>query len=474
MKVFYFVLALTLTMCINAQINYRFEIVNLILTGCDDGFGDEEEPTWKVWAKDNTNASWEGGHCHTQDGNIPVIHIPNATNALLLNKTNTSATTIEIKFDAWEDDSFFASDRCAFNSGDDCRQNHEPLVGNGGIYAAIVIQNATMCQWTNYTYTVGDFEITVRLSWEYHQFSGGPTITGCGSAPVAMQGVGSGSWTIFSGSGGGITDNFNPTSDFVGLGGEMYDVIWSSLPNCLTQHPNDTVSVSLYDLPLPNLQASSNLFCEGVPVNFTAQNGLNYDFFVDSIPNLVESNTVGTYTFIPTAGNNAIIVEIYNGFCLNTQQISFTVQETPQPEINFDGILLSSVDVFPFYQWYLNGNPILGATTQTHIPTQNGTYSLEVGLSNGCTNTSSFLLSSLTITENMNSLLSVYPNPAQNHIYLGVNSSTNYTIFDYLGQIVQRDVYKGSIDISNLSNGWYLIKIEQEEQTITKIFEIIR
>jgi hypothetical protein len=457
-----------------AQINYRFEIVNLKLTGCDDGFGDEEEPTWKVWARDNTNSSWEGGHCHIQDGNIPIIHIPNATNALLLNKNNTSATTIEIKFDAWEDDSWTSAGRCSYDSGDDCRQNHEPLVGNGGMYAAIVIQSSPMCTWNNFTYTVGDFEITVRLSWEYHSFSGGPTITGCGSTPVNMQASGSGNWTIFTGTGGGITDNFLPQSDFVGVGGETYEIIWSSLPGCLTQHPNDTVSVILYELPNPNLQVNTTIFCEGMPVNVTAQNGLSYDFFIDSIPNMVESNTVGTYTFIPDVDNYALIVEIFDGFCLNTQTINFTVNESPQPEINFDGAVLSSATAYPFYQWYLNGAPILGATTQTHTPSQNGTYTLEVGLSNGCTNTASLLVASLSVEDTRLANFNIYPNPAQDQLFLSVTGGVEYIIYDYLGQVVAKNRYTNSIDISDLTQGWYIIKIVQEDQVATKKFEIIR
>ena len=121
MKLLYTLVGLLFFSSLIAQnINYRVEILNLKIIGCDDGFGDDEEPTWKVWARDNINTTWQGGICHSSDGNTPYIHVPNATDGLLLNITNTSANSIDIRFEAWEDDNIFGSpgstDRCNYNS----------------------------------------------------------------------------------------------------------------------------------------------------------------------------------------------------------------------------------------------------------------------------------------------------------------------------------------------------------------------
>lgn len=465
MKHLYTLLSILLFSSTFAQnINYRLEIVNLKINGCDDGFGDDEEPTWKVWARDNINTTWQGGVCHSSDGNVPYIHVPNASDALLLNISNTTASSIDIRFEAWEDDNVFNSpgstDRCNYNSGDDCLQSHNPLVGAGGLFSSINIFAGNMCTWTQYEYTVGDFAVTVRVKWEYTNFSGGPTITGCGSSPVTMNAQGSGTWSIYTGNGGGFSSNVDPTASFTGNAGDSYQVLWSNLPGCLTTYIADTVDVILYNLPAPNLQSNTTTYCEGIPVQFTAQNATNFTYSLNTIGNIVETNLTGIYNYTPAIGDNAVIVQVNDGTCSNAQTINFTVNNSPNPQVVINGNSLESTSTFPFYQWYLNGSAILGATTQIHTPTSNGLYTLEVGLMNGCTNTVDFLFNSLSIEESTSSL-TLYPNPTQHTLHINgfLTETIAYELFDNIGKLVQSGVSNGTIDVSSLSKGFYILKL---------------
>ncbi|MCB0642148.1 MAG: PQQ-dependent sugar dehydrogenase, partial [Phaeodactylibacter sp.] len=55
------------------------------------------------------------------------------------------------------------------------------------------------------------------------------------------------------------------------------------------------------------------------------------------------------------------------------------------PEIIADMTTIEVSDIYSSYQWYLNGNPIAGATTAAYEPTESGTYSVEVTNELGCT-----------------------------------------------------------------------------------------
>ena len=98
------------------NINYTVEIENFQQTGCDDGIGDDEEPTWKAWATDNNTVgsfgagAWQGGTCHSTDDNIPIVYVPGGS-LLIYSETNTDATSLDLRFDAWEDDCLTGS-RC--------------------------------------------------------------------------------------------------------------------------------------------------------------------------------------------------------------------------------------------------------------------------------------------------------------------------------------------------------------------------
>jgi hypothetical protein len=481
MKQLYTLLGLLFISSFIAQnINYRVEIVNLKIIGCDDGFGDDEEPTWYVWARDNINTTWQGGVCHSSNGNAPYIHIPNATDALLLNVTNTNATSIDLRFEAWEDDNIFNSpgstDRCNYNSGDDCLQSHNPLVGAGGLYSSINIFDGNMCAWAQYEYTAGDFAVTVRVKWEYTNFSGGPTITGCGNSPVSMNAQGSGTWSIFTGNGGGFSSNVDPTAQFTGNAGDTYQVLWSNLLGCLTTYVTDTVDVILYSLPVPNLQANTSTFCEGQEMQFTAQNASNFIFSVNTVGNVVETNTTGIYNYTPALGDNSVIVQINDGNCTATETANFTVNNSPYPQIIISSPNLQSATMFPFYQWYLNGSAILGATSQTYTPTANGLYTLEVGLTNGCTNSVDYLLNSLSVDE-ISLEFVLYPNPAQNSIFINgiIDQNSSYEIYDNIGQMVANGALNNEINIAHLSSGFYFIKISNSDSKMgVSTFEIIK
>jgi hypothetical protein len=66
----------------------------------------------------------------------------------------------------------------------------------------------------------------------------------------------------------------------------------------------------------------------------------------------------------------------------------------------------------------------------------------------------------------------MYPNPTNgNKIYFNVTQDVKVTIYKVLGKLIQTEnvnVNTNNIDISTLSKGMYILKINSENQFITK------
>lgn len=156
-----------------------------------------------------------------------------------------------------------------------------------------------------------------------------------------------------------------------------------------------------------------------------------------------------TDAFHCTAVSNTVNLSIYN----------------PTPvTISVSGDTLTSYTAVS-YQWYLNGQPIPGDTTNMIIATASGTYTVVVQDVHGC-----FYTSSPTIVSGINNvylqdMLSVYPNPLQ----LGTwHIDINETLIGSLCEMYDaegRIVYKGELkstqnEISlNVASGVYLLRV---------------
>ncbi len=120
------------------------------------------------------------------------------------------------------------------------------------------------------------------------------------------------------------------------------------------------------------------------------------------------------------------------------------------------------------YQWYFNGNLIAGATSQTYTPTQYGIYVVRTTDANGCVNVYSQGLDYTPVTairsesNKLNSLM-VFPNPTTGAIEIDLNGYTSdeftVSIFDNMGKLVLTSSNETKLDLSNLSNGLYILTV---------------
>lgn len=450
------IFSLITTVLYAQTVNYQVEIVEFRISGCDDGFGSDEEPTWKAWGRDNINTAFVGGSCFQQDANEPFTHL--AGNTLLIAQSATNATAIDIKLEAWEDDNISSADRCSYDSGDDCHIDNT--------FPSINYQNDPHCTWNEYVLTSGNFSVVVRINWQYTIFDGGTNIIDC-STTVPLSSQGSGSWSVYTGTSGSFVDINDPSTNFSG-GLGSYVLLWSSLPNCLNVYTPDTVTVDFISTPAPNMTVSSNTICEGTDITFNAQNGTLYDWSLNTNGNVVLSDGSGAYVLTPSLSDDMVYVTATNGTCAGTDSIAITVNPSPTPTItNNSGVL--STQTFPVYLWYFNGSPIPGATNIDYTPTQGGSYYVEVLNSSGCVGQSDPInVSSAGINE-LIANVSIYPNPTSGVVHIQSASPIAFaTVYNSIGKKIHVSLIDNKLDLSQLSNGVYIVRLSINSHIITK------
>ncbi|MBL4703257.1 MAG: gliding motility-associated C-terminal domain-containing protein [Flavobacteriales bacterium] len=380
------------------NVNYTVEIVNFQQTSCNDGAGADEEPTWKTWATDNhttvgsfTAGTWVGGACHFVDGNIPIAYNPGGS-LLLFTEINSDATILDLKFDAWEDDcdGGSGSSRCSFSSScllglqeDDCREQ--------ATISGFNFRDSSMCEWHTINYSQGAFAWGVRFNWEYTIFDAGPLVQEVCGDSIVMSGQGSGQWTITAGGTGGFSDNLDPTTTFGGVvAGSPYTLQWATLPNCITPNSQD-IQVNLNALPLPNIATTATVFCEFSDLNFTASNGVTYDWSVNTGSNVVVNDTTTGAFALSNLSLSDSVVYVYatdaNG-CIGVDSITFTVEISPSVNIGNDTTICAGASLFldandsilfTGYAWNT------GETTTSLNITAPGQYIVVLTHTNSCT-----------------------------------------------------------------------------------------
>ena len=106
--------------------------------------------------------------------------------------------------------------------------------------------------------------------------------------------------------------------------------------------------------------------------------------------------------------------------CVRTRTFVVTTGLPDAPEIqsNVNGDSLFVDDSFTAYQWYLNGDPITGATGNAFIPTENGIYTVEVTSDVGCVLLATGIEVTLIATNDLPGLRSVqlFPNPVRDQL----------------------------------------------------------
>lgn len=163
----------------------------------------------------------------------------------------------------------------------------------------------------------------------------------------------------------------------------------------------------------------------------------------------------GTYEYI--FGNQ--------NMCDSTHILHLLVKPQIETQVVQQDASLTALGVAESYTWIncMNNNPV-GNTSSFHA-TSVGNYAVILSVS-GCQDTSQcFLVDDLGLgSNNLESGISIYPNPFSEKIYLQINSPLDCVmeIMDLTGRMINRQIITNvltEIDLSNQANGSYFIHI---------------
>jgi PKD repeat protein len=229
--------------------------------------------------------------------------------------------------------------------------------------------------------------------------------------------------------------------------------------------------------PVASFSANDQSICLGTTINYTDASTNDPTNWAWTFPGgtpasstvqnpSVAYSTPGTYNaqLIASNGDGADTILFTN---------YITVNPAPNtPVISDNAGTLESSQLGSGNQWYLNGVAIGGATNDTYSPTQGGSYTVVYTDANGCTATSSAIISTVGIEDETISF-SIYPNPVIEKLIIDAGTSVKATIkiVDLSGRMVittKMNQALQQIDLSNLASGVYMIKIEYGDKSITR------
>jgi len=193
---------------------------------------------------------------------------------------------------------------------------------------------------------------------------------------------------------------------------------------------------------------------------------------VETLADFTENNQILKIKFTPALSN-------VRGVMVNTTTSNSWVSwyeievyaTLSQPTVSQNGNVLTSSSTVN-NQWYLNGEPIPGATSQTFTMTVPGSYQVGVTNGTGCAEAMSEIVSLITELNGFETnRIKILPNPAKDNLIVEGVSKGIIEILNLERQMIKQvnvSDLKTNIDISNLTSGFYSLRITTAEGTIVK------
>ncbi len=210
----------------------------------------------------------------------------------------------------------------------------------------------------------------------------------------------------------------------------------------------------------------------GITYFFDASDGAPTEFiwtFKYGETEEVKSGQNQIFSF-PTTGSVTVTLEVVEDeeHSKISKVINIINSTLGTPQVYFEDGKLKSTRFGDSYQWFLDDQPIPGATKSELVPTEEGEYAIEIGNSTCRNRSEPFLyvnvgVESFSLAEK---LFDIFPNPVADRLLIRPRSDVRLVsvqLFDLLGRSLPLETVKGEIDteihMEGISAGTYLLLI---------------
>jgi HYR domain/Secretion system C-terminal sorting domain len=261
------------------------------------------------------------------------------------------------------------------------------------------------------------------------------------------------------------TDNCGATLAGSHASGDAFPVGATTVTYTATDGAGNTASCSFVVTVLaPEITGTTNQFpsnaCVGDVVTLTALSASSYAWSTGATTQSLQVTTTGWY-WVDATGVPS---------CTARDSIYVNFAPLPQPVLSQVGNQVCTGS-FASYQWLLNGNPIPGATGACTPLTTSGNYSVQVTDSLGCTGTGGPLGFVGLADKPLANAIAIYPNPAQNRLYVQVSqpitTAGRIVLYDIHGRAVLSQPFeqldtRTELSLDGLADGSYFLQVQAD------------
>lgn len=234
---------------------------------------------------------------------------------------------------------------------------------------------------------------------------------------------------------------------------------------------NEQINTGNATAVLGQFNGGGLMICPGETMRLAAPGGWpNYNWSNGGETGVIEINDAGTYD-VQISGDGDCSASSESFIVGEYDVVAPVITPISETQLTVENVSASS------YQWFLNGQPIDGATTNTITANENGVYTVQIVDENGCESISDpYEIFTVGIDELEKSSVQIFPVPTRNWVTIlvsGNHAVEQVVVYTADGRQIQNVPVQSlnsenqlSINTQSWANGTYLIRV----QTAEKIF----